>query len=419
MRLQLTQVQYALLIKLSQSFTKVLDVSSDLEGADLVAAPTKQIESSPSGKVLEGTHLGPEIRGSDDGQRRPWNKLDVKVAVNAVKLHLYDGGATTQEDLKAHGIVRLALNQTTLRTKMLSDGAMESQIVLKSFTMGNTRAGNTKFREIVPAAQHNRDQVMILYTTSGGSDRSSLAVVTVDSFQTILAVDPVIALLGFFLSAFPASQTPSDAPEESEDPIESASAAQSSSGVSFRVDLHEVSISVLENDTDPETQAIRLALNKVELSQQVCDQCTLLNSNRTLTSPKGILAASIDRLGMSLMKMGASSESVRFLDEVDLTCSLDSRASTSQQMTSIELSMKPIVFRASYRDINLITTIVNKALDMYSKSVQSHTSETEARQAKNSSRTGTNTALARSANRVSVSQPVGHAKVLTTKEQVS
>ena len=418
MRLQLTQVQYALLIKLSQSFAKVLDVSSDLEDTDPAAAPTKQIESSPSGKVLEGTHLGPEIRGSDDSQHRPWNRLDVKVAVNAIKLHLYDDGATTQEDLKAHGIVRLALNQTTLRTKMLSDGAMESQIVLKSFTMGNTRAGNTKFREIVPAAQHNRDQVMILYTTSGGPDRSSLAVVTVDSFQMILAVEPVIALLGFFMSAFPASQTPPNAPEEPEDPTESANVAQSSSGVSFRVDLHEVSISVLENDTDPETQAIRLALHKVELSQQVCDRCMLLKSNRTLTSPKGILAASIDRLGMSLMKMGASSESVRFLDEVDLTCSLDSRASTSQQMTSIELSMRPIVFRASYRDINLITTIANKALDMYSKSVQSHTSETEARQAKNSSKTGTHTALARSANRVSM-QPVGHAKVLTTKEQVS
>lgn len=131
------------------------------------------------------------------------------------------------------------------------------------------------------------------------------------------------------------------------------------------------------------------------------------------------MAASIDRLGMSLMKMGASSESVRFLDEVDLTCSLDSRASISQQMTSIELSLRPIVFRASYRDINLITTIVNKALEMYSKSSQSHAGEMEVGQAKGSGKTAPGTVLSKSANRVSISQPVGHAKVLTTKEQVS
>lgn len=125
------------------------------------------------------------------------------------------------------------------------------------------------------------------------------------------------------------------------------------------------------------------------------------------------MAASIDRLGMSLMKMGASSESVRFLDEVDLTLSLDSRASESQQMSSIEISMRPIVFRASYRDINLITTIVNKALELYSKSVQSQSPNSEAKDVK------LGTALARSANRASVSQPVGRVKVLTTKEQVS
>lgn len=40
---------------------------------------------------------------------------------------------------------------------------------------------------------------------------------------------------------------------------------------------------------------------------------------------KGIMALTINRLGMSLVRMGKSSESVRFLDEIDLTFSLDSR----------------------------------------------------------------------------------------------
>lgn len=79
---------------------------------------------------------------------------------------------------------------------------------------------------------------------------------------------------------------------------------------------------------------------------------------------------SVNRLGMSLLRMGSSAESVRFLDDVDLTFSIDSRTSSSQQMTSIEIASKPITFRASYRDINLITSIVNKAVERYGNSQQ-------------------------------------------------
>jgi len=93
------------------------------------------------------------------------------------------------------------------------------------------------------------------------------------------------------------------------------------------------------------------------------------------------MALTVNRLGMSLVRVGKPSESVRFLDDLDLTVSLDSRTTSSQQMTSIEVSVKPIVFRASYRDINLITTIVNKAIARYGDSQQNSpmtTSETEA-----------------------------------------
>jgi vacuolar protein sorting-associated protein 13A/C len=75
--------------------------------------------------------------------------------------------------------------------------------------------------------------------------------------------------------------------------------------------------------------------------------------------------------------MGGASESVRFLDDVDLTFSLDSRSSSSHQMTNIEVGAKPMTFRASYQDINLITSIVNKAIEGYGNSQQSHTQRNE------------------------------------------
>jgi len=122
---------------------------------------------------------------------------------------------------------------------------------------------------------------------------------------------------------------------------------------------------------------------------------------------------------MSLMKMGSATESVRFLDDVDFTFSLDSRSSSLQQITNIELFSKPIVFRASYRDINLITSIVNKAIERYGSSQQSLAN------VKKSS--GASQEIERSGNQIPASQrsgsnpaqSTGKARVSMSKELVS
>ena len=77
--------------------------------------------------------------------------------------------------------------------------AREAQVMLKSFMMSNTMPRNSKFHEIIPAAQHDRNQFMILYT---GANNSALVILTVDSPQIIFATEAVIALLNFFKSAF-------------------------------------------------------------------------------------------------------------------------------------------------------------------------------------------------------------------------
>ncbi|KAI0073133.1 vacuolar protein sorting-associated protein 13 [Panus rudis PR-1116 ss-1] len=395
-KLHLTQTQYCLLVDLSQSIGRVLTSDSDE-----VVQSTRPVSQPHSVTPEAQTHppdLQPELSVAAIGDGiRIWRKLDVILSINAVKLHLYDQGMQTEQQAKDHGIVRFALNSTSLRAKMLSDGALETEVILKSFTMSNTRPGNSKFREIIPAAQHKRNQVMILYTASGGADKSSLAIVTVDSPQVILAVEPVIALLDFFMSPFPPQTTTPDSTDTTEAELQTASSSETNT-TNFRLDLHDASICILEDDTNTESQAIRLSVKQILMSQQ------------------GILALSVERLGMSLTRMGKSSEDVRFMDDVDLTFSLDSRSTASQQMMSIEWSIKPVVFRASYRDINLIMTIVNKAIDLYGKSVASSGSASSNAVQQSGHDKGTMTIRA-SSKRASV-QPVGHAKVLTSKEQM-
>ncbi|TFK41159.1 vacuolar protein sorting-associated protein vps13 [Crucibulum laeve] len=396
-RLHLTQLQYGLLIDLSQSIPRVFSGAPDAEDQVESMGLTTTHHPHTQEDIQSHVDLEPELKQiSTFTHPRSWTTVDLVVSVHAVKLHLYDSSATSESHLKEHGIMRFALNDNTLRLKLLSDGAGESQVVLRSFTMSNTMPGLTKFREIIPAAQHSRNQFMLLYTMSGGSDAASLAVLTVDSPQIIFAIDPVIALLNFFTSAFPsAPPTPTPTIEHAVNDQQAEPAGNSR--IDFRVDLHDVSISVLENDTDSESQAIRLYIKQLLLSQQ------------------GILALTVNGLGMSLMRMGKASESVSFLDDVDLTFSLDSRSSSLQQMMNIEVNARPIIFRASYRDINLITSIINKAIGLYGKSQTSGVVHSQEQ------RPNSNASTSRD-NRTSHSDktrtPVGQAQVLMSKEQL-
>lgn len=92
---------------------------------------------------------------------------------------------------------------------------------------------------------------------------------------------------------------------------------------------------------------------------------------------QGILALNVQKLGMSLLRMDRPNETLRFLDEIDIVLSMDSRQVSSHQTTDIELNIQPIIFRASYRDILLITDIVNKAIAIASSATKA---EEEAQQ---------------------------------------
>ena len=122
---------------------------------------------------------------------------------------------------------------------------------------------------------------------------------------------------------------------------------------------------------------------------------------------------------MSLTRMGKSADRVRFLDDVDLTFSFDSRTSSSHQMTNIEISAKPIIFRASYRDIILISSIINKAVERYGRSPAS---VEEQQIATNHSAPSTQRTLmvsSDSANKKTRSRTEAKAMVLMSKEQVN
>lgn len=266
-KLHLTQFQYCHLMKLTTEISRVFAAmpSTGFENdpgiSQSAPLPTITTDGAQSSIALQ-----PELRVTS---QRSWTSLDLVVSIMAVKLHLYDSMAYSEQQSKEHGIVRFALNNSNLRFKLLADGSGEAQVVLKSFTMSNTRPGPNLFREIIPAAQHDRNQFMLLYTVTNGPNSLSQAVLTVDSPRIIFAVDPVISLLEFFASteAIYDETQETTAPQRSEQlgsPVD-----QSTRTLDIRIDLHDVSVSILENDADAESQAIRLYITRISFSQQV------------------------------------------------------------------------------------------------------------------------------------------------------
>lgn len=265
-KLHLTQFQHCHLMKLATEISRVF-----------AAMPSTEFENDPG--ISQSAPLPPittdgaqsSVALQPETSQRSWTSLDLVVSIMAVKLHLYDPMAYSEHQLKEHGIARFALNNSNLRFKLLSDGSGEAQVVLKSFTMSNTRPGPNLFREIIPAAQHDRNQFMLLYTMTNGPNSLSQAVLTVDSPRIIFAVDPVISLLEFFAS----SGTINDETQETTAPLSRTSEQlgspvdQSTRTLDVRIDLHDVSISVLENDADAESRAIRLYITRISFSQQV------------------------------------------------------------------------------------------------------------------------------------------------------
>jgi vacuolar protein sorting-associated protein 13A/C len=190
--------------------------------------------------------------------------------------------------LRSSGIARFALQDNSVRYKSFSNGGGEAEIILRSFTVTNTRPGASKFREIIPAAKHDRNQFMVLFTMTGDKDNSSLAIVTIESPKFLFTLDPIFALGNFFISAFNTpkrddnkNKTLTDASKTqvtTKSNVEPPPPPSSENSLAFRVDLNDVSVTILESDTDINSQALQLSIQQLMMSQQVRTTDPLLYS---------------------------------------------------------------------------------------------------------------------------------------------
>ncbi|KAI9867788.1 MAG: hypothetical protein M1813_007610 [Trichoglossum hirsutum] len=385
--LRITQTQMKFLLELSRSIPAAfaLDESVDEEvvqelpsSAAKHAAVVKQDDKVDDER--EGAaSLRPELGVGPEN----WTKLDLLFKVQTVGLELLL--AKDDEpvgDMEGATLSKFSLNDTGVKLRMISDGSIESEVLIDSFTTMDSRTHvSNKFRKVMSSVSKDVQQFMASITISGGKEKNLVAILTIDSPRVIFALDYLFALQDW-LSAGLAVDEPLEIEAESEEEVddesesttslqrlgnrsslarantgrsvasEKSSTSGSSTGgsmsIAFRVNVVDAQVILIANPTSTSSEAIVLSTKQILLSQQHA------------------LALQVTKVGMFLCRMDHFETSrLRILDDFGLNLSMDSRSQGPRaSLTNINIDIEPLVLRLSLRDILLALSIVNKASEL-------------------------------------------------------
>ncbi|KAK5949277.1 Vacuolar protein sorting-associated protein 13 [Knufia fluminis] len=368
--LKISQTQFKFLMELSKTIPAAFatETESDEEVADelpdSLTSPVKSAQTDNEGKTDQSgpSHQGPELGSSNE----TWTKLNLVFKAQMFGLELFlatEDGPTN--DMAAASLSKFALNETNVKLRMISDGAMEAELLIQSFTIRDSRQKETnKFRKIMSLINSDvQQQFMASVSMSGGADKHMIIMLTIDSPRIIVALDYLFALQAFANTALGAndpkpiaeqqglgdvSGAAADTEDDSQKQISGAEGkdqAPSAMTTSFRINIVDAQVIVIANPAISNTEAIVLGTKEIMVSQQ----------NATTLQ--------VTKIGMFLCRMDKfDSSRLRILDDFTIQMSMDSRSQgKDSSLTSITIDIEPLVLRLSLRDILLAMQIVNKA----------------------------------------------------------
>jgi vacuolar protein sorting-associated protein 13A/C len=383
LRISETQMKFAM--ELSRNIPQAFALESDeeveeevqeeipdviVERAETVQSPSAD-KTAENGQLDTPSHQGPELGTGDDA----WTKLDLIFKVGAIGLELVHGKPDQPVgDIEAASVSKFSLNETSIKLRMISDGAMESELLIQSFTITDTRTKDkNKFRKIMSLINTDvKQQFMASVSISGGENKHLIALLTIDSPRIILALDYVFDVLSF-VNAGLAQDEPLVVEDETEDEsktdetddaasvgteelVESKKQAadgqeqkaESAMTMSYRVNIVDAQVMLIANPAISNSEAI------------------VLGTKQVLVSKQHAMTLQVEKVGMFLCRMDKfESTQLRILDDFSIQTSLDMKTQgKDSSLTSIHVYIEPLVLRLSLRDIMLAMQIFNRASAM-------------------------------------------------------
>lgn len=374
-KLRLTQHQLKFLMEISKSVPAAFageGDDSDEEAARLVDEDTLQrARTMPADDGSDDQHLvdlSPELGSVEN----TWTKFDLVFNVNTVGLELIM--AKDDEpvgDLAASSLSRFSLDDTKVKTRMLSDGSLEAELLIRSFTIYDTRPRDTnKFRRIMASSNKEAQQLMASVTMSGGKERSLIAMATIDSPRVIFALDYLFAIQKFATEGLTVDETsPMDDESTTETPDESdADSMQVTfTGAKFERPRSQVSRRPSElGSEDQPTMTMAFRINLVDAQVILIanplsssSEAIVLSIRQMLLSKQHALTFQISQVGMFLCRMDKFETSrLRIIDDFSIQLNMDSSQPT---LSSTHIEVEPLILRLSLRDILLALQIISRA----------------------------------------------------------
>lgn len=385
LNLKLTQTQFKFLLELSRSIPIVFagepedeDVTKELpsETSEPAMEVIRETEETPKSDQI--VHLYPELGvGSDT-----WTKLDMVFDVGSIGLELFVADPNHPiKDLEAASLSRASLNKTHVKLRMISDGSIESELLIQSFNIEDSRhQESNKFRKFMSSTNKEGSQFMASFTLSGGAERSLVALLTIDSPRIIFALDYIFAVQNFVMSGLEVEEdTLAEALEESSESEDDNGESDMIRAAPSRIGTQTTGQSnVSTNNEKPKVQQqprITLSFRVNIVDSQVIlianpaianSEAIVLGTKQILLSQQHALTLQVEEVGMFLCRMDRFETSrLRILDDFTLNFSMDNRSlGQFQSIQSIRIQVEPLVLRVSLRDILLATQIFNKASEM-------------------------------------------------------
>jgi vacuolar protein sorting-associated protein 13A/C len=383
--LRVTEAQMKFAMELSRNIPQAFamepdeeveeEVEEDLPDHIVKQAETAQSSSgqqTPAGQLSQQpSHQGPELGERND----TWTKLDLIFKVGAIGLELVHGQPDQPVgDIEAASLSKFSLNETSVKLRMISDGGLESELLIQSFTITDTRTKEkNKFRKIMSLINTDvKQQFMASVSISGGTKKNLIALLTIDSPRIILALDYLFDVLNF-VNAGLAQEAPLVVEEESEEESkgeddedaasvdtqelverkkqagsESEQKQEGGMNISYRVNIVDAQVMLIANPAISNSEAIVLGTKQVLVSQQHA------------------MTLQVEKIGMFLCRMDKFDDTrLRILDDFSIQTSLDMKSQgKDSSLTSIHVDIEPLVLRLSLRDIMLAMAIFNRASAM-------------------------------------------------------
>ncbi|RVD82950.1 uncharacterized protein DFL_007357 [Arthrobotrys flagrans] len=377
LKMKLSQDQLQILVDLSRSIPGVFAGEPEDYAPPEAVSPTGNTnlfgQSSPSDSPIPASDLNPELSVVSG----IWTKVDLILTMGDISLELLVSSPSEPiRDITTASLSKFSLNRTGIKLRMMSDGSLESEVLIKSFTINDSRRKETnKYRKIMSSTITDGSQFMASITISGQTNRHLIAMLTIDSPRIIFALDYLFALRDFILNGigineiYPTDQIPASTDGSSTEDISSdsdidiyvgngkeetasSSAVDEKTGVqmetSFRINIVDAQVILIAHPESSSSEAIVLGTKQVLLAQQ-----------RALT-------LEVSKVGMFLCRMDRFETSrLRILDDFGAKTSMETRpVGDGQSITSVSISVEPLVLRVSLRDIMLAMQIVSKASEL-------------------------------------------------------